>query len=173
MKRILCILATALLFVEGFSQTLSSFAAGKRLTMKYSVNYVSGKKSFSGSGTVVYQDGAYSLVSDVFRVYNDRNTLWTIDYGAKEALAEPGRDEDLLSHPEIVLSMFDMNMKGANASPLFQEDGTPKGVNITLKNGDVIALRFDSVTLTPAGSLDDFSFDSSTLDSSWIFTDMR
>jgi len=173
MKKLVLILALSLgATMAAYAQDFTALQ-GKRLSFDYLFTAQKGKKTFSGNGTVTYQDGAFSLVSDIFKLFNDTQVLWTLDYGAREATIEHGSAENLLTNPEKILSICGFPGKITTAVPSFDQNGMPSGIDVTLKNGDRVSIRCANVRIAEAGSLSDFSFNKKTLDLTWVVTDLR
>lgn len=144
-----------------------------RVEFSYSFIATQGKKVFSGNGTVVYQDKAYRLENDSYKVYNDCTTMCSVNETDREIIVEPGVSTDYLSHPEFLLDFFGKKAKGAEITPHYSSEGRLTGVDAKLKDGSTFSIVISRMTFCPKGDLSDFCFNLSSVDNSYVITDLR
>lgn len=154
-------------------ESFLKLVAESRVEFSYSFIATQGKKVFSGKGSVTYQDKAYKLENELYKVYNDCTVMCSVNEADREIVVEPGVSVDYLSHPEYLLDFFGKKAKGADITPHFSSEGRLTGVDAELKDGSTFSLRIPEMEFGPKGDLSDFSFDLSAVDNSYVVTDLR
>ena len=181
-------------FVAAVSSSSVSFS--------YSYRIDDGKSEIRGDGTVKMQGSAYMVSGNGLEVYCDGETRWTVDRESREAVIESydPAQPDYTVNPAVLLMHFDKAFTLQDSSVL--DDGSvechlePAGDGVDMRNltmvlsadgsriiraGFVTGVRtsaeFDisSFATGPAApdTADTYSFDVSSLDSSYIVTDLR
>ena len=154
-------------------ESFLKLVAESRVEFSYSFIATQGKKVFSGKGSVTYQDKAYKMENELYKVYNDCTVMCSVNEADREIVVEPGVSVDYLSHPEYLLDFFGKKAKGADITPHFSSGGRLTGVDAELKDGSTFSLRIPEMEFGPKGDLSDFSFDLSAVDNSYVVTDLR
>ncbi len=115
------------------------------------------------SGTALLCGGKYRISGPALDTFSDGVTVWTVDRAAREVYIS-GAGESLASRLEEYLGFVsDFNYDGRNLScTLRSDDGS---VDLDFSATDI------SFTSPPEDGA--FVFDVSSLDSSWVVTDLR
>jgi len=133
----------------------------KRVICEYS--YSSGK--VKGNGTATIQNGMYMVRGNGLEIYSNGVTRWTVDTKAKEVYIEnAGEENDIFANLEQYLS----GIEG------LRFDG--KTMSGTLRGDDGSALKCKATNIKSFPAVEgnnDFSFNTKSLDSSWVITDLR
>lgn len=158
---------------DSVSEIFRSKAGDGCVKMEYAWVMHSDGNNYGGSGTVLFQDGAYRLQSEFFNIYDDGSSMWTINESSKEVVGEPSAKADIFSNPISVLNLFGFDAKGAKISFRNGKDGNPVGIDVVLKDGSTVNIDIPSVSFEAKQSAGVFSFDPDTLDSSYVITDLR
>lgn len=167
MKRFL-FLAFIVLFCSTLSaqnsvnDILTKFASsGKQLCCKY--NYtLKGSLPLSASGSATVFGAMYYTSENGLEYYCNGTTLWAVDQQAKEVVVS-NADASLFS---TILSL-------AQKASSFNYTGDKLTLCIDSKELSVDFSAHDILLLPPPGDSSAFVFDSGSLDSSWIITDLR
>lgn len=152
MKRMLFILAALAVFTfSAFGQTenldmLLPLLEKNRISLDYDCTITTNNVPVNYQGNIVIQNGCYILKGNGVEIYCDGGTRWTVDPKIKEVYIEyaEGLDDILANRASIT--------------------------RLEIKQGSV---KLTPIEALPENYLDEFSFKTSELDSSWVVTDMR
>lgn len=146
---------------ESLSELLSKISKGKLLKADFSCVIKYKQKTYSSSGTIKFQDGAYYLDTDALVIADNGQDCWSVDRVSKEVVIEPSEGIAMLS--------------GASITPSYGADGALKALEAVLKDGTKATVKIPKIELLPKldNVQDTFSYDDSGLDSSWVVTDLR
>ena len=153
------LLPTAYLAAAELPAYLSQMIASSCVSADFS--YVAeGQTKVSGEGRITVQDSCYVLDLNLMQVYCDGSRRWTVDPAGKEVCIEkaPG------------------SVKGAIAGygiESFHKLSTG-GLKTTVTSGGGTRIRLDVPALKEGSKqpISLFRFDTSSLDGSWIITDL-
>ena len=144
---------------------LKSLASGNRVSFNYNVG-VKGKAPVVMAGKVVIDGDCYSIRGNGLEVYCDGVTKWTVDKESKEVYMEAAESaRDFIVNPEAWIgNVKNLKVDKTSASGIYHDD---------YQNVD-LTFRFSSIKSSPlSGSPDGFAFDTSSLGSDWVVTDLR
>ena len=168
MKKTLAILAPLLLCTlawgQGNIKDVIGILRGKS-TISCTYSYVmKGDVPIKDSGKALLFGNKYHTTANGLEIWSDGSTTWTVDKEAKEVYIAPA-GENPFSHPE------DFVRKVHN----LKYDGKSMSCSIVDKeNGVDLQFNANDIVLSPATDDDSlFTFDTSSLDKSWIVTDLR
>lgn len=170
MRRLTAILSLLLpfVFIPAAAQTdLQSILKGTSAN-PVSFDYTftaSGKVPVTGGGSVSVQGKMYRTEGGGLKIWCDSLTRWTLDTEAKEAYIEKVSDSpDILSDPVPYLG----SLKDLKTNP----DGTVTGV--WKPQDQEFRFTISNIRQIPRkDGAEDFRFDTSSLDKSWVVTDLR
>ena len=169
MRRLVTIIAATLmassgLFAQDFIAELASMVKGARITCDYTYSTTTGT-IITGKGSAVLQGERYSLSGNGLEIICDSFTRWTKDPVFKEVYIERAGDfGKILTDIETFLrGIPDLKYENGILSGTFLFPGEENGFFCTLSN----------VKKLPATDGKEFFFDTSSLDSSWVVTDLR
>lgn len=157
---------------DGLDALRSTLASGKSVTVEYSFVAEKGTACFGGEGVVTLQGKCYRLQSEMLDVYCDGTRQWTVNKMADELIVESAPDKDFIADPVTLLSLVGLNPKAADIKVNDRPDGTLKSLEVRTKDGMVIVLDIENMAVAPAIEHREFQFDSSSLDSNWVITDL-
>jgi len=169
MKTYIKILLSTLLlgcFSLGASAQVKDVAAllktihGKRVVCEYS--YTAGK--VQGSGTATIQEGKYIVKGNGLEIYCDGVNRWTVDPDAKEVYIEPAGDE------AEIFSNLSQYLKGVEG---LKFDGSNLSGRIKGQDGSTMDCKATNIKAFPYISGENFSYNTTKLDKSWVITDLR
>lgn len=177
---------------------------GRYVTVGYSFVYRDGDIPVSGSGTLSFQDKAFSLSGNGMRIICDGSTRWTLDEEAKECYIETldSLSPDYEQNPALMLMALDKAFSAPSAAkssslagrstsavsltPLAEDsrmgrvtahflgEGSLYALVIDLKGGATLTLTLKELKKEKPGSISPaFTLDISSLDSSYVVTDLR
>lgn len=206
------VLMTLLIFSAAFPaagqpdaplRQLMARAADSAVSLSYTYVLSGPKVSAEGTGEVTFQDNAFHAVYDVLEIYSDGVTRWTLDRGAKEAVAEnqDSYSDDLLSNPALAVrnaleyfesdsscrdtfrgkdvTRIDMtptsSVSGITSLSVFVsvKDSSIAGFVAETTDGIRTEVEITSVSFSSPADISAFRFDGSTLDKEWVVTDLR
>ena len=169
MKRlVLAFLLTAVslqLPAQNSAEYLKTLVAGNRVSFNYNLG-VKGKAPVVMSGKAVIDGDCYSVQGNGVEMYCDGTTKWTVDKESKEVYVESSEGtRDFLANPaEWLDKVSDLKVSGNSASGNYYDSF--QEVELTF--------RFTSIKSAPfSGSTEGFVFDTSSLGSDWVVTDLR
>lgn len=199
---ITCILAVMMaahpdaldVFVSNLSSSASVFE------YRYEVN--DGKTKLTGSGTVEMQDDCYRVEGNGLEIFCDGSSKWTVDRESKEVVIESSDPDnpDYAVNPLLILRQFDQafsisdpEMDNTDEGKVYSytlipdvqsdlagikvsisEDGNCLfSAVLTMENGTVMEFTLPSFSFTEQVDSGRFYFDVSTLDDSYVVTDLR
>lgn len=176
-------------------------ASSCRMEFDYSYVTGGGPAVMTGSGSVSAQDSMFRMTGSGLEVWCDGTSKWTVDRTAEEAVAEPAGDYagDFLSNPAAVLSLLrnaevtdtDSSVRNGrqvteyvlrpDASSGLSEiricfDNSavvPTAAFIVLENGTTVDFVINSFKYEEKSSAAAFTFDETSLTSSYAVTDLR
>lgn len=181
---------------------LSAYAtklASNSLSFDYSFE-VKSDVTVTGNGRASLSGASYHMEGNGMEIWCDGSTRWTLDVSAKEAYIESVADDssNYLDNPVMLLAGLDKafkvngvrtasfggeTVKAVDMVPsvegtdletvvLYVSGVTPKGAKLTVGDGTSTIFRLSKVTWTP-GTDKVYAFDISTLDNSYLVTDLR
>lgn len=160
---------------------------------------VSGVKTI-GSGNLTTQENAYLLEGNGLRISCDGSSVWLMDQEAKEVIVEKVSTgvDSYMSNPVLLFTgmndLFTVTSSVKNGSQIVcslspktacgVKEGTlvlntagevPVFVSgaFTFTSGEKLDIKIKSMTFLSKKSLTHYSVSLSTLDSSWVVTDLR
>lgn len=177
-------------------------SAESAVSFSFVYEATNGTTSMSGKGSVTVQDNAFVLEMDGLKVICDSQTRWTVDTAAREMLVEPSDDgnADFSANPALLFYRVDDYFEKGDVSEtdfngmdavqvrlepvaypglkdvcLYFSAATDllSGVSVTVSDGTVTELLISTFTYIPKKDISYFRFDGSSLDSSWVVTDLR
>ena len=170
MKRLALILLLAATCSGAWAQGSSASALlkkieGKRLSFDFSLT-TADKVPVKHNGSAIIEGKCYIIRDNGMEVWCNGEVRWTVDNSAKEVYIEaPGEEEDMLISPEKLLGSVTKLIVGeSSASGKYTGEGPANGATFVLTS-----LK----TSTPAGNSTEFTFNTSSLGSSWVITDLR
>ena len=166
-KSIIIILLTALgpaLMAQNSTESLKQLLDGNRVSFSYALT-VQEKVPVRTNGTALIDGECYRISGNGLDIYCDGSTKWTVDTQAKEVYLEPSDGtREFLADPSAWLEMVHNLTVGEKVvSGVFRDPA-----------GSEISFRFTSITSAPqSGTTTGFTFDTSSLGSGWVVTDLR
>lgn len=199
---LMCLLAEASsaqnsVALDALYARMTSSATSMQYT--YSLLPSSGVK-LSGEGSVMVQDSAYVMKGNGMELYCDGKTVWIVDTEGKEVMIEsPAEgDEAYLDNPALLFVNMDkvFRVDGSKrngsilsyvlsskvesgvrtASVSIDDSGrTPVMISasFSLSDGSSLDIKIKSMTFSEKKPLTSFFYDISSLNSSWLITDLR
>ena len=158
---------------DGLSPEFKARMSEGMVCMSYSWLADNNGRQYGGDGIVVCQDGAFLLKSPDFSVYDDGESMWTVYEAAKEVVGETSARLDITGDPASMLKLFGFEKKGAEVRFINDKEGNLSGIDLKLKDGTQVSIVIPEILFQERDSLAVFSFDPSTLDSSYVVTDLR
>ena len=153
------------LAAQGGASYLKELVAGNRVTFNYNLG-VKGKAPVVMSGKAVIDGDCYSVCGNGVEMYCDGTTKWTVDREAKEVYIESSEGtRDFLADPSAWIdNVKDLKVSGSTASGTYYNQA--QDINLSFK--------FTSISPSPfSGSTVGFVFDTGSLGSDWVITDLR
>ena len=169
MKRIIVAVLLAAVCIQLPAQDKMEYLKNLVLENRVSFNYnvgVRGKAPTVMAGKAVIDGECYSIRGNGMEVYCDGVTKWTVDKSAKEVYVEAAESaRDFIVNPDAWIgNVRDLKADKTSASGIYHDD---------YQNVD-LTFRFSSIKSSPlSGSSSGFVFDTSSLDSGWVVTDLR
>lgn len=157
----------------GFPTSFLFKVSSSRVTMNYEFDAVKGDKLYSGSGIIRYQDKAYVLETEGLKVCDDLSVNVTVNFSSREVVKEASNACDFFSDPSSILRIIGLNPKKATVDVKMSEGADSFTVTATLSDGMSIQVDVKGIRFSAKGPLSDFGFDTSSLDSAWMVTDLR
>ena len=164
-----CIVAALLSCIPSGAQDGSLARAealleGSRISFSYTYELLEGLP-VKGSGAAVLQGNSYVLTEGSAGVFCNGTDRWTVDTAAKEVYIEAaGGEKDIFGNVAEVLRKFED----------LRFDGKTLSGKATLPDGRRVSCTATLLKRAPASSdTSFFVYDTSSLDSSWIITDLR
>lgn len=183
--------------LQDFSKAVSSHCAN----VDYGYKAVSGTM-ITGSGVLRLQGDKFFMNGDGLEIWCDGKTRWTLDRAAGELVIEALEDFDAgiaAADPAIILSSHDTHFKVRSSvqdsglekvslDPVSgalgiadlmiwfrREAGLPilSKARATMGDGTMLEFTFKSMSWSDKVPDDEFSFDMSKAQKSWIITDLR
>lgn len=147
------------------AQALLKKIEGKRVSFDFSLT-TADKVPVKHNGTALIEGNCYIFNDNGAEIWCNGKVRWTVDNAAKEVYIEaPGEEEDMLLSPEKLLgSVTKLIVGDASASGKYTGEGPAKGATFVLTSIKASA---------PLGNNSEFTFNTSSLDSSWVITDLR
>ena len=161
---------------------------------------VPGKIPMKGSGTALVQGDAFFLEGNGVEVWCDGKERWTLDREGCEAVVEAvGAGGDFATDPALLVSSVDEGFSEVSSGAMAFQGKTlhgvvlsPKvdagnvtrlvlyfqserlcGLEVTVEDGTRTEFVLSDLRFSARGPLSRFRFDASTLDASWVLTDLR
>lgn len=161
-----CLLFSAAAWGQNAIKDIVAIIRGKDVVSCSYTYTMRGSMPVKASGTAEIQGHRYHTTADGgLETWCDGTTCWMVDRKAKEVLiAEAG--ESMVSHLDEYIGYVHIS----------RFDGKNLSCTIVREDRDVdLDFSASGITLTESSASDDsrFVFDVSTLDSSWIVTDLR
>ena len=168
MKRIVIILLLAALgpaiMAQSGTESLKQLLEGNRVSFSYALT-ATDKVQVKTNGTALIDGECYRISGNGLDIYCDGSTKWTIDNQAKEVYLEPSEGtREFLADPSALLEhVHNLTVGEKVVSGVFRD---PAGMEVTF--------RFTSIkSSAQSGSTSGFTFDTSSLSSDWVVTDLR
>lgn len=169
MKRASAIIAGILLSISAWAQggSITDVVAfvldGRVITCNYSYS-AKGDFPMNGAGSAKVCGKKYCIRENGLEYYSDGVSAWTVDRSAKEVLISDG-SSSLLSHlDDYTERVAVFNFDGKTLTCTIKDED--KGLDIDFKATAIKAQEGE-------GDESAFVFDTSSLDKSWIITDLR
>ena len=137
---------------------------GNRVSFSYALT-TQEKVPIKTDGTALIDGECYRITGNGLDIYCDGSTKWTVDTQAKEVYLEPSDGtQEFLANPSAWLGqVHNLTVGEKVVSGVFRD---PAGAEISF--------RFTSITSSPqSGTTTGFTFDTSSLGSGWVITDLR
>ena len=195
----LLLLGTLTLHAQGPLDAFAGQLASGEVTFKYSFE-VQGDVPLKGSGQASLQGPCYHVFGNGLDIWCDGKTRWTIDQSAREAYVEAVEVEssDYLDNPATLLSSlssaFEIDgdkevtlggkrLREVLLTPVLEDTGlqrvilyldgaVPARVSITVEDGTKTLFRLsDYAVHQKSGAA--YSFDTASLGSDYVVTDLR
>ena len=147
------------------SAYLKSLLDSGRVTAVYTYD-VDGSVPVNGCGMAVLEGNCFRLSSGSLQILCDGSAIYTVDASSKEVYIESvGNAGKLLKDPQRLLSgIKDLKVSGTTVS----------GTLPDAQNGSTLHFILSEITTgAPAGSKDEFRFDSASATPEWVITDLR
>ena len=156
-----CISAAA----QNSAAALLKRVEGKRLSFDFTLT-TADKVPVKHNGSVLIDGSCYHVEDNGMDIWCDGRTKWTVDNAAKEVYVEdPGGEADILASPSTLLGNVSNLIAGeTSVSGKYTGDGPGKGSTFVLTS---------IKTSEPKGNADEFSFNTLSLKSPWVITDLR
>ena len=199
MKRIftvmaVCVLSAFTAAADGIYDSFAARVASSSVTASYVMRTSSG---MSDSGTAYLCGESWHIDREGFDLWCDGRTVWTVDGKSKEVVVEDCSPEGGRSASPVAwfgnLSLFAVSGSGSSVyggrkchwtgltpsrkgeiSELklyFDLGGSLFAAELALGSGGKITFEFSGISYSDKKKT--WSFDTSSLDSSWVVTDMR
>ena len=175
MKRLVSILLFAVISLAARGQghiALLDRVAGQRVSFHYTYSLSQKGEDFKPvtDGDVTVEDHAYVLEGLGLKVVSDGVTRWSLDEGAKEAVAETVESEDLFTNPALFISSYRRYMDKIRVN----SEG-PDSLDVTLVLDEDTQARFllQHIVFLPLQGKSDFSVDEKSLSEEYVITDLR
>ena len=169
------------------------------VTFTYSYSIIDRGTEVTGNGTVEMQGEAYIMSGDGLEIYCDGKTRWTVDRQSLEVVIESYDPEtpDYTVNPAVLVGHFDrmFHVKSVSCTDtgfdyVLVPESAGTGISemkISLasdgkrllsagfrtENGTVADFTIPSFSFSPVSDSGRFSFDTSSLDGSYVVTDLR
>lgn len=185
-------------YAQSSIQTISEKIALSAVEITYDFTYSMSELKTEGEGCVTAQGKAYRMTNSGIQMFCDGESLALMDEQAKEIIIEPVSSADFINNPTSLVLDFDeyFSVEGNRSEGnLTTYVLTPKqDVNLlaglvtvdnsldepvftsatfNFKDGTRLEVKIKSMTYSSLKPLTYFSLDISTLDSSWLITDLR
>ena len=184
---------------ESILKNFSQKASSSLLSFSYEFS-TKGDLPLKGKGTALVQGRNFIIKGEGLEVRCDGSSRWTMDPVAKEAVAESVDEtgRDYMTDPALLLASMEASftelscskgrfqgkeadiivLKPKTASQLkeaelYFEKGLPFFAKVTLKDGTIASFSLKDMKFLEKTDEARFSFDASSLDSSWVVTDLR
>ena len=175
MKRILTTIVLAFVCVLSLAQgrriNLLEKAEGQRISFKYTyyIDKGDGMKEVT-RGEVTAEGNCFRLTGLGLKTWSDGTTCWMVDEEAKEVVIDAIAEEDVFSNPAIMVSSY----RSFSDDIKVNKEGSDY-LDFTLKLDDEVSLRFSlkGIRFSEPSGVEEFTFDTSALDSSYVITDLR
>ena len=176
MKRILTTiaffsLACVLCLAQGRKIDVLEKAAGQRISFNYiySLDQGEGMKEVT-RGEVTAEGNCFMLTGLGLKTWSDGNSCWMVDEEAKEVVIDRIANDDIFTNPALLVS----NYRAFSDDIKVKKEGADY-IDFTLKLDDDITLRFvlNEIRYSEPSGVAEFTFDTSSLPSSYVITDLR
>lgn len=184
---------------EGILKNFSEKAASSLLSFSYEFS-TKGDLPLKGKGTALVQGRSFIIKGEGLEVRCDGSSRWTVDPVAKEAVAESVDESvrDYMTDPALLLASMETSfierscakgkfqgkdvdiiilkpkdVSSLKEAELYFEKGLPVFAKVSLKDGTIASFTLKDMKFLEKKDEKSFSFDGSSLDSSWVVTDLR
>jgi len=193
------LLSCVTLLAQDALSRFASRAESSRVGFDY-VFSVKGNLPLKGEGKALVQGDSFFVSGNGLEIRCDGTTRWTADTDSKEVVIE-GVEEgiaDLAANPALLIVSFDeafdrvavkddvfggrkvkaFSLKpkiygGFESAVLYFSGDELAGASVTSSDGTVTDFTISSLTFSYPEKTEEFSFDVSSFDKSWVVTDLR
>ncbi len=158
------------------SRSLSEFLGKELSDGRILVQFgyiITDNKTYKGNGTVLMQGGCFKFSCGPIVVYNNGQTMWSVDSNAKEVVIQNGVVIDGNVSDTKMMGLFGVMASRDSVNPIKGPDGKLLGLSCSLKSGGQVDVRINGIVHKPQASVGDFSFRTDNLGPSWVVTDLR
>lgn len=166
-KTVIILLLAAIapaLKAQDSTESLKQLLEGNRVSFSYALT-AQDKVQVRSDGTALIDGECYRISGNGLEIYCDGSTKWTVDTHAKEVYLESSDGtREFLANPSAWLGqVHNLTVGEKVVSGIFRDPA-----------GSEISFRFTSITSSPqSGTTSGFTFDTSSLGSGWVVTDLR